>query len=105
MPPERRPQSGRYAHAHVNVAPDTAGDNALMSSFSPSAEPPNTAVVSAWRHTVGTEAPGDALRAVLSAFPVLRHQQYDLSYQIDSEPRCCLRVDLEVNDRMNAEHP
>ena len=34
--------------------------------------------------------------AVLSAFPVLHQQQYDLSYHTDSEPRYCLRVDLEV---------
>ena len=34
--------------------------------------------------------------AVLSAFPVVHHQQYDLSYQTHREPRYCLRVDLEV---------
>ena len=34
--------------------------------------------------------------AVLSAFPVLHQQQYDLSYQTHREPRYCLRVDLEV---------
>jgi endonuclease/exonuclease/phosphatase family metal-dependent hydrolase len=34
--------------------------------------------------------------AVLSAFPVLHHQRYDLSYDIHLEPRYCLRVDLEV---------
>ena len=34
--------------------------------------------------------------AVLSAFPVLREQQYDLSYQTSREPRYCLRVDLEI---------
>jgi endonuclease/exonuclease/phosphatase family metal-dependent hydrolase len=34
--------------------------------------------------------------AVLSAFPVLHEQQYDLSYQTGREPRYCLRVDLEI---------
>src|SRR5688572_17113474 len=34
--------------------------------------------------------------AVLSAFPVVHHQQYDLTYQTNREPRSCLRVDLEV---------
>lgn len=33
--------------------------------------------------------------AVLSAFPVVHRQQYDLSYR-RREPRYCLRVDLEV---------
>ena len=33
---------------------------------------------------------------VLSAFPVLRQQQYDLSYGTGREPRYCLRVDLEI---------
>jgi endonuclease/exonuclease/phosphatase family metal-dependent hydrolase len=34
--------------------------------------------------------------AVLSAFPVVHHQQYDLTYGTHREPRYCLRVDLEV---------
>jgi endonuclease/exonuclease/phosphatase family metal-dependent hydrolase len=34
--------------------------------------------------------------AILSAFPVLHEQQYDLSYPTSREPRYCLRVDLEV---------
>jgi endonuclease/exonuclease/phosphatase family metal-dependent hydrolase len=34
--------------------------------------------------------------AVLSPFPVLHYQQYDLSYGGGREPRSCLRVDLEV---------
>jgi endonuclease/exonuclease/phosphatase family metal-dependent hydrolase len=34
--------------------------------------------------------------AVLSAFPVQRHQQYDLTHETGREPRYCLRVDLEV---------
>ena len=34
--------------------------------------------------------------AVLSAFPVLHHRQYDLSYESHREPRYCLRVDVEV---------
>jgi len=34
--------------------------------------------------------------AVLSAFPVVHQQQYDLSYQTRREPRFCLRVDLEI---------
>ena len=34
--------------------------------------------------------------AVLSAFPVVHRQQYDLTYQTHREPRSCLRVDLEV---------
>ena len=38
---------------------------------------------------------GDFGIAVLSAFPVVRRQQYDLSYR-HREPRYCLRVDLEV---------
>lgn len=33
---------------------------------------------------------------VLSAFPVLRRQHYDLSYAAGREPRYCLRVDLEI---------
>jgi endonuclease/exonuclease/phosphatase family metal-dependent hydrolase len=33
---------------------------------------------------------------VLSAFPVLHQQHYDLSYRAHCEPRYCLRVDLEV---------
>jgi len=33
---------------------------------------------------------------VLSAFPVLHQQHYDLSYRTGREPRSCLRVDLEV---------
>jgi endonuclease/exonuclease/phosphatase family metal-dependent hydrolase len=33
---------------------------------------------------------------VLSAFPVVHHQQYDLSYGSHREPRYCLRVDLEM---------
>jgi endonuclease/exonuclease/phosphatase family metal-dependent hydrolase len=40
--------------------------------------------------------PGSFGIAVLSAFPVVHHQQYDLSYQTDREPRFCLRVDLEI---------
>ena len=34
--------------------------------------------------------------AVLSAFPILHQQQYDLSYGSRGEPRSCLRVDIEV---------
>jgi len=34
---------------------------------------------------------------VLSAFPVLHQQHYDLSYQAGREPRYCLRVDLEIS--------
>ena len=34
--------------------------------------------------------------AVLSAFPVVHQQQYDLSYGKYREPRSCLRVDVEV---------
>jgi endonuclease/exonuclease/phosphatase family metal-dependent hydrolase len=34
--------------------------------------------------------------AVVTAFPVLHQQEYDLSYQSHREPRFCLRVDLEV---------
>jgi endonuclease/exonuclease/phosphatase family metal-dependent hydrolase len=34
--------------------------------------------------------------AVVSPFPVVHHQQYDLSYQSHREPRYCLRVDLEI---------
>jgi endonuclease/exonuclease/phosphatase family metal-dependent hydrolase len=34
--------------------------------------------------------------ALLSAFPALHQQQYDLSYHADREPRSCLRVDLEL---------
>lgn len=34
--------------------------------------------------------------AVLSAFPVVHQQQYDLTYLSHREPRYCLRVDLEV---------
>jgi endonuclease/exonuclease/phosphatase family metal-dependent hydrolase len=33
---------------------------------------------------------------VLSAFPVLHHQQYDLSYDAHGERRSCLRVDIGV---------
>ncbi len=33
---------------------------------------------------------------VLSPFPVLHQQHYDLSYQTGREPRFCLRVDLEI---------
>jgi endonuclease/exonuclease/phosphatase family metal-dependent hydrolase len=33
---------------------------------------------------------------VLSAFPVLHQQHYDLSYQTGSEPRYCQRVDLAI---------
>lgn len=33
---------------------------------------------------------------VLSPFPVLHQQHYDLSYQSGREPRYCLRVDLEI---------
>src|SRR5687768_3715106 len=33
---------------------------------------------------------------VLSRFPVLYQQQYDLSYRSGREPRYCLRVDLEI---------
>jgi endonuclease/exonuclease/phosphatase family metal-dependent hydrolase len=33
---------------------------------------------------------------VLSPFPVLHRQQYDLSYRTGREPRYCLRVDLEI---------
>jgi len=33
---------------------------------------------------------------VLSAFPVVHQQQYDLSYRTGREPRYCLRVDLEI---------
>lgn len=33
---------------------------------------------------------------MLTAFPVLRQQQYDLSYRNGREPRYCLRVDLEI---------
>ena len=38
---------------------------------------------------------GDFGLAVLSAFPVVHQQQYDLSYR-QREPRSCLRVDLQV---------
>src|SRR5688572_22516303 len=34
--------------------------------------------------------------AMLSAFPVLHHQQYDLSHEAFGEPRSCLRTDIEV---------
>jgi endonuclease/exonuclease/phosphatase family metal-dependent hydrolase len=34
--------------------------------------------------------------AVLSAFPVVHEQRYDLSYESSREPRYCLRVDLEI---------
>ena len=34
--------------------------------------------------------------AVLSAFRVVHHQQYELTYQTHREPRYCVRVDLEV---------
>jgi endonuclease/exonuclease/phosphatase family metal-dependent hydrolase len=45
-----------------------------------------------------TRSAGDGAfgMAVLSAFPVLHQQQYDLSYAGRREPRSCLRVDLEV---------
>jgi endonuclease/exonuclease/phosphatase family metal-dependent hydrolase len=33
---------------------------------------------------------------ILTAFPVLHHQQHDLSYGTGREPRYCLRVDLEI---------
>src|SRR5215208_1252322 len=34
--------------------------------------------------------------AVLTRFPILHHQQYDLTYGTGGEPRSCLRVDVEV---------
>ena len=34
--------------------------------------------------------------AVMSAFSVVHHQQYDLTHETAREPRYCLRVDLEV---------
>lgn len=33
---------------------------------------------------------------ILTAFPILRQQQYDLSYGTEREPRYCLRADLEI---------
>jgi endonuclease/exonuclease/phosphatase family metal-dependent hydrolase len=33
---------------------------------------------------------------VLSAFPVVHQQHYDLSYRTSREPRYCLRVDLQI---------
>jgi endonuclease/exonuclease/phosphatase family metal-dependent hydrolase len=36
--------------------------------------------------------------AVLSRFPVLHRQTYDLSHGASREPRFCLRVDLQVED-------
>ena len=35
--------------------------------------------------------------AMLSAFPVLHHQQYDLGHETFGEPRSCLRTDIEVD--------
>jgi endonuclease/exonuclease/phosphatase family metal-dependent hydrolase len=40
--------------------------------------------------------PGSFGLAVLSAFRVVHHRHYDLSYRTHHEPRYCLRVDLEV---------
>jgi endonuclease/exonuclease/phosphatase family metal-dependent hydrolase len=57
-----------------------AGDLALSSSF--------CATRPAGRGSFGI--------GVLSAFPVLHQQQYDLSFPAAREPRSCQRVDLEV---------
>lgn len=57
-----------------------AGDLALSSSF--------CATRPAGRGSFGI--------GVLSAFPVVHQQQYDLSYPGGREPRFCLRVDLEI---------
>ncbi len=45
---------------------------------------------------VRAEQQGSFGIAVLSPFPAVRHQQYDLSYQPTVEPRYCQRVDLAV---------
>ena len=45
---------------------------------------------------VRPEQQGSFGMAVLSRFPVLLRQQYDLSYRPTSEPRYCQRVDLAV---------
>lgn len=37
--------------------------------------------------------------AVLSRFPIVRHAQYDLTWQT-CEPRCCLRADVQVGPRV-----
>jgi endonuclease/exonuclease/phosphatase family metal-dependent hydrolase len=45
-----------------------------------------------------TRAAGDGSFGIglLTAFPILHQQQYDLSYGTGREPRYCLRVDLEI---------
>ena len=45
---------------------------------------------------VRPEEQGSFGLAVLSSLPVVRHEQYDLSYEPTSEPRFCQRVDLAV---------
>jgi endonuclease/exonuclease/phosphatase family metal-dependent hydrolase len=71
-------RSGRTAHD--DQATLLASDLALTSSF--------CATRSAEEGSFGL--------AVLSAFPVLHRQQYDLSYRTRGEPRSCLRVDVEI---------
>ena len=39
---------------------------------------------------------GEFGMAVLSPFPVLQHEHYDLTYEPAREPRSCQRVDLEI---------
>jgi endonuclease/exonuclease/phosphatase family metal-dependent hydrolase len=71
---------GKWRSSHDDQPSALAHDLDLSSSFC----------------AVRPEAQGSFGMAVLSPFPVMLHQQYDLSYRRSREPRYCQRVDLAV---------
>ena len=73
-------ECGSARTSHDDQSGLLAGDLALTSSFCPTRP----------------AGEGSFGIGVLSAFPVLHQQQYDLSYPTGREPRSCLRVDLEI---------
>ena len=73
-------ECGSAPTLHDDQSAVLAGDLALSSSYCPTRP--------AGQGSFGI--------GVLSAFPVLHQQQYDLSYPRGREPRFCLRVDLEI---------
>ena len=73
-------ECGSTRTSHDDQSSVLAGDRALASSF--------CATRPAGQGSFGI--------GVLSAFPIVHQQQYDLSYPDGREPRSCLRVDLEI---------
>jgi len=99
---DRRYDLGRIQRVLHEEQPDIAalqelecGSGRTSNDDQPNALASNLALTSSYCAT-RPEEQGSFGLAVLSAFPVVHQQQYDLSYQTGGEPRSCLRVDLEV---------